>query len=82
VHKERTVKPYDPKAAPRVVNEVVTAFVLRLVRTGPYESSFELERSYRERLRLLDGDEAYIESVMAFGRKAAKSIRAEAEPVN
>jgi hypothetical protein len=52
---------YDPKAAPREVNPVVTTFVLLLVRTGLSERPYELERSYRERLRLLDCDEGYRE---------------------
>lgn len=64
------------------MDEVVTALVLRLVRTGLYEHSDKLKRSYRERLRLLDCDEAYIESVLAFGRNAAHSIRSQVEPMN
>jgi hypothetical protein len=59
---------YDPTSAAREVNLVVTAFVPRVVRAGLYESAYELERSYRERLALLECDEAYIESALAFGR--------------
>jgi hypothetical protein len=64
------------------VNLVVTAFVLRLVRTGLYEAADELEQSYRDRLRLLECDVVYIESALAFGRNAAQIIQAQVEPVN
>jgi hypothetical protein len=60
----------------------VTVFVPRLVQSGLYEITYEVERSYRERLRLLDCDEAYIESVMAFGRNAAQVIWQQVESVN
>jgi hypothetical protein len=53
-----------------------------VARTGLYESPYELERSYRERLRLVNCEEAYIERVMAFGRKAAQSIRSHTQSLH
>jgi hypothetical protein len=69
---------YDPKMAPRAVNLVVTAFVLRLVRTDLYEGPYELERSYRERLRPLDCDEAYMESAMSFSSSCPRKGKSKA----
>jgi hypothetical protein len=73
---------YDPKTTPREVNLIVTAWVLRLVWAGLYETSYELERSYRERLRLVDCDEVYVESAVTFGKDAAQMIRSQVDPVN
>jgi hypothetical protein len=55
---------------------------MRLVPIGHYESAYENERSYRERLRLQQCDAVYIESAIAFGRNAAQIIWSQVEPVN
>jgi hypothetical protein len=65
-----------------VVKEVVAAFIARLVLNGLYETTCEVEWSYRERLELLGCDGAFIESAIENGRNAACHIRSQVEPMN
>lgn len=70
------MSPYDPMTAHRSVNEVVAACAIRLLHTGLFESMYDADSGYRERLRELGCQDEYIESAMVYARQATQSALA------